>query len=45
MESQTDEVGGVLLLMLDPFTLATGLPDLLTPYAVLARESGLGDNV
>jgi hypothetical protein len=46
MESQTEEVGGVLLLILDPFTLATGVPDRLTPYAVLARESGRGgDNV
>jgi hypothetical protein len=46
MESQTEEVGGVLLLMLDPFTRVTGVPDRLTPYAVLALESGRGgDNV
>lgn len=42
IESQTEEVGGVLLLILDPFTRATGVPDRLTPYAVLALESGRG---
>lgn len=45
MESQTEEVGGVLLLMLDPFKLATGVPDRLAPYAVLARESSRGDDI
>jgi len=42
IESQTEDVGGVLLLTLVPFIRATGVPDRLTPYAVLALESGRG---